>query len=186
MQASTPMAGLCARATLLSGLVASPAQADTLWQVRGDVFASQWGRTSDEALRGLALLRESASARETPERLSQDFERLFEGEEPRIVPRESHYVDGVDVDALAEQYERAGYTGVHRLPADHLANELGFFSQLALVSPSPEQQLNGFARDHLRVWGAECLAEISMAAASLFYQGVGAIGMDFVETLPAR
>lgn len=186
MQATTPITGLCARATLLSGLVAKPAQAETLWQVRSDVFESQWSRSSDEALRGLALLRESAAARETPERIAADFERLFGGEEPRVVPLESAHVSGLDVAALERDYAAAGFTGLPDLSADHLASELAFFSHSALVSPSPEADLNTFARDHLRRWAAECLAEISMAAASLFYQGVGAIGMDFIESLPTR
>nr|NLD39962.1 hypothetical protein [Actinomycetales bacterium] len=188
MTTATPSAasGLCARAALLSSLLAHPVDAGTLWQVRDELFASQWLRDTPEASRGLALLRESASAREGVERLAGDFDRLFVGAGARVVPRESHYRSAMTGGMLEGVYSELGFTAPQALPGDHLASELGFFSQLTVLTPAPEQHLANFARDHLRPWAAECFAEISLTAATLFYQGVGAIGMDFVESLRTR
>ncbi|HHW84405.1 MAG TPA: hypothetical protein GX743_11460 [Actinomycetales bacterium] len=188
MTTTTPNAasGLCARAALLSTLLSHPVEAGTLWQVRDELFASQWLRDTPEAVRGLALLRESASAREGVERLAMDFQRLFTGPDARVVPLESAYRPEVKPSQLSAMYEQMGFTQPDSLPADHLASELGFFSQLPVLTPSPAQHLADFAREHLRPWAAECFAEVSMTAATLFFQGVGAIGMDFVESLPMR
>lgn len=171
---------------MISTLLARPVEAGTLWQVRDEVFASQWMRDTPEASRGLALLRESAAARESVERLTVDFERLFTGSERRIDPVESAYVPDVSAADLELVYGEVGYRPIPDLPADHIANELGYFSQLTVLTSTPQHHLAHFAREHLRPWAAECLAEISLTAASLFYQGVGAVGMDFVESLPTR
>lgn len=178
--------GLYTRAALLSKLLAHPARPGTLWQVRDEVFAAEWMRETPEALRGLALLRESGAANETEERLSTDFERIFGGDVPRVVPLESTYRPGVSARDLARIYEESGFHQLSGLPADHLANELGYFSALGGISASPEEHLTSFAREHLRPWAGACLAEISQSAATMFYQGVGAIGMDFIESLPTR
>jgi len=179
-------AGLCARAALLSSLLSAPADPATLCQVRDDAFAGQWERSSPEARRGLALLRESANAQEDEERLAADFTRLFEGEERRIDPRESAYRPEADLVELAATYEAAGFAAPFELPLDHLATELLFAARLPDAAPRPARALAGFAHAHLRLWASECLAEVSLRASSLFYQGVGTLGMDYIESLPTR
>ncbi len=178
--------GLYTRAALLSKLLARPARPGTLWQVRDGVFADEWMRETPEALRGLALLRESGAANETEERLGADFERIFAGDAPRVLPLESSYRPGVSAGDLLGIYEDLGFHQLTGLPADHLANELGYFAALGVLAASPEEHLTSFAREHLRPWAGACLAEISQSAATMFYQGVGAIGMDFIESLPTR
>lgn len=187
MTTTTPAsaAGLCARAALLSGILARPVNGALLWQVRDEVFASQWSRDTPEALRGVGLLHESATARESAERINADFARLFVGPEARVEPCESRFREA-DVAELEALYASVGFQAHEQLPADHLANELAFFSQLTMLSDNPERQLTEFARNHLRPWAGECLAEISLRAATLFYQGIGAIGMDYIESLPTR
>ena len=177
---------LCARALLLSSLLEAPVDAVTLSQVRDPGFATQWERTSPEARRGLALLVESAAAGEDLERLAADFTRLFDGEECRIIPRESAYRPETDLDSLAAAYNRMGFVVPAGLALDHIATEPRFAAGLPETAPRPDRALASFAHDHLRVWASECLAEISLRAGSLFYQGVGTLGMDYVESLPTR
>lgn len=174
--------GMAARASLLAALVGRPVDVNLLWQVRDDYFCTQWARTTPEAERGLALLRESASARETAERLNADRERLF-GPEGRISLTESCRT-GQESGHLADYYAAYGFASFDGLPADHLATELRFLAHLA--SSGQEQELPGFAREHLRPWAAECFAEISFRAGSLYFQGIGALGMDFIESLAVR
>lgn len=177
------LAGMRAGAGLLSSLLAAPPDSDLLWQVRDHYFATQWERTTPEALRGLALLRESATAREDPERVDTDHERLFGEEGCGIIPRESAYRAGVTEEDIAAVYARAGVEISSGLPADHIASELQFVARLP---ESARQTLTGFIHEHLRLWAPECLGEISLRAGSLFFQGVGALAMDYVESLPAR
>ena len=176
-------AGMRASAGLLSALLAGPVDADLLWQVRDPYFASQWGRATPEARRGLALLRESAAAGERPERLLADHERLFGEEGCGIEARESAYRPGVTAQEIAAIYARAEVDVPPELPADHLASQLRFVARLP---ESARATLTGFVHVHLRQWAPECLGEISLRAGSLFYQGVGALAMDYVESLPAR
>lgn len=157
--------------------------ADLLWQVRDQYFTQQWERTTNEARRGLALLRESAAAREDLERVTADFTRLFGEDGCRIVPRESAYRPGVTEGELAAIYARAGVDVPSDLPADHLASELLFVARLPV---SARATLTEFTHEHLRRWGPECLGEVALRAGSLFYQGVGALGMDYIEALPVR
>lgn len=174
--------GMAARATLLAALVGRPVDPNLLWQVRDDYFCNQWGRSTPEASRGLALLRESAAARETPERLNADFERLF-GAEGRIDLTESSRT-GVDPDHLEAYYGAFGFEEFDGLSVDHLSTELRFLTHLA--GNGHERELPEFTREHLRPWASECFAEISFRAGSLYYQGIGALGMDFIESLAVR
>lgn len=183
---TTSTTGLCGRAMVLSSLLARPIETEQLWQVRDDYFASQWDRTTAEATRGLALLRESAAAREDIGKLAADFERLFVGAPPRIIPRESAYRPEVTPEDISEIYKNAGVTIPGELPSDHIASELAFVAQLPMVSPTPTRLLAQFAHDHLRSWAPVCLAEISMRAGTLFYQGVGALAMDYIESIPSH
>ncbi len=177
------MAGMRASAQLLSSLVAEPVDSGLLWQVRDQYFTRQWERHSPEAQRGLALLRESAVAREDLERLEADFHRLFGEDGCGIVPCESAYRAGVTAGELAAVYARAGIDLPADLPADHLAAELRFVARLP---ESARTTLTEFTHEHLRLWAPECFGEISLRAGSLFYQGVGALGMDYIESLPVR
>lgn len=177
---------LCARAMLLSTLLEGPVDALTLSQVREPEFAASWERTTPEARRGLALLRESAAAAEDLERLAADFARLFEGEECRVIPREAVYRPETDLAALAAVYAKAGFAVPEGLPVDHIATELRFAALLPGAASRPDRALATFTHDHLRVWASECLAEVSLRAGSLFYQGVGTLGMDYIESLPTR
>lgn len=178
--------GLSGRAMLLSTLLAHPIDNDQLWQIRDENFGSQWDRESAEATRALALLRESSAAREDIAKLKADFDRLFVGAPPRVNPRESAYRSDADPEKLRALYDDAGISMPWELPADHIACELAYVGQLPLVSPSPTQKMTDFARDHLRTWAPVCLAEISMRAGSLLYQGVGALAMDYIESLPTH
>lgn len=178
--------GLSGRAMLLSTLLARPIENDQLWQIRGESFGSQWDRDTPEAQRGLALLRESAAAREDRAKLAADFERLFVGAPPRINPRESAYLPGADPEALRRLYEDAGVSMSWELAPDHIACELAYLGQLPLISPSPTRQMTQFTHDHLRAWAPLCLGEISLRAGSLLYQGIGALGMDYIESIPAH
>lgn len=177
------LAGMRAGAGLLSSLLAAPVDSDLLWQVRDHYFATQWERGTPEARRALALLRESEAAREDLERITADLDRLFGEEGCGIVPRESGYRAGVSADEIAALYAHAGVEPSIGLPADHIATELRF---VALLPESSRPILTGFIHEHLRLWAPECLGEISLRAGSLFYQGVGALAMDYVESLPAR
>jgi len=177
---------LCAHALLLSTLLAAPVDEDTLDRVRDPGFALHWERATREARRGLALLVESAAAGEGIARIAADFARLFEGDECRVVPRESVYRPETDLEALAAIYSRAGFVVPEGLPLDHIATELRFAALLPVLAARPDREFPRFAHDHLRGWGSECLAEISLRAGSLFYQGVGTLGMDYVESLPTR
>ncbi|MGM0385006.1 MAG: TorD/DmsD family molecular chaperone [Actinomycetota bacterium] len=177
------MAGMRAGAQLLSSLIAGPVDSGLLWQVRDQYFTRQWERHSPEAQRGLALLRESAVAREDLERLGADFHRLFGEDGCGIVARESAYRPGVTAEQLAALYDHAGIDVPADLPADHLAAELQFVARLP---ESARTTLADFTHEHLRMWAPECFGEISLRAGSLFYQGVGALGMDYIESLPVR
>lgn len=178
--------GLSGRAMLLSTLLAHPIENDQLWQVRDENFGLQWDRTTPEATRALALLRESAAAREDSAKLRSDFERLFVGAPPRINPRESAYRREIDPEVIRAIYDDAGVSVPWDLPADHIACELAYVAQLPLISPSPTHHMTVFARDHLRSWAPVCLAEVSLRAGSLLYQGVGALAMDYIESLPTH
>ncbi|MDN5559257.1 MAG: molecular chaperone TorD family protein [Ruaniaceae bacterium] len=178
--------GLSGRAMLLSTLLAHPIENDQLWQIRDESFGIQWDRNTPEARRAIALLRESATARENDAKLAADFERLFAGAPPRIIPRESAYVPGVDPDELHRLYDDAGVSIPWALPPDHIACELAYVAQLPLVSPSPTRSMTAFVRDHLRTWAPLCLGEISLRAGSLLYQGIGALAMDYIESIPAH
>ncbi len=178
--------GLCGRAMLLSSLLAHPIEAEQLWQVRDDYFADHWGRSTPEAQRGLALMRESASAREDVAKLAADFDRLFGGPTPRVVPRESTYRSDITAQTLEVVYLTAGVSLTMDQPADHIATELAFVAQLPISSATPARTLAEFTREHLRTWAPVCLAEISMRAGSLLYQGVGALAMDYIESLPTH
>lgn len=178
--AQPAMAGMRAGAQLLSALIAAPVDADLLWQVRDQYFARQWERSTAEARRGLALLRESASAREDAERLAAEFTRLFGAEGCRIVPRESAYRTDVTAQDVATAYAAFGVDPPVDLPADHLASEL-----LVLARLDPAHAA-AFTYGHLRHWASECFGEIALRAGSLFYQGVGTLGMDYIESLPVR
>ena len=179
---SSLSAGLTARATLLAALVGRPVDTNLLWQVRDDYFGTQWARSTPEAKRGLALLRESAAVRETVERLNHDYERLF-GPEGRIRLEESVHT-GLNPRHLEAYYGAFGFERFDGLAPDHLATELRFLAHLAGVGN--ETELPAFTREHLRPWAPECFAEITMRAGSLYYQGVGALGMDFIESLAVR
>lgn len=180
------MTGLCSRATVLSSLLARPAEDPLLWQVRNDHFSTQWGAASAAGERGLALLRESATAREDVERLAHDFDRLFSGEHPRLRPCQSAYRCDCTAAALAEAYRASGISVMDSLPADHVANELYYVSQFHLMLNSDAGSvLRRFTLEHLK-WAGELFGELSLRAGSLFYQGVGLLGMDYIESLPAR
>lgn len=182
----TTTSGLSGRAMLLSTLLAHPIDNDQLWHVRDESFGNQWDRGTPEASRALALMRESAAAREDTTKLHADFERLFAGTPPRIDPRESAYLPDVTPASLRLLYEESGVSVPSDLPPDHIACELAYVAQLPLVSPSPSQPMTAFARAHLRVWAPVCLAEVSMRAGSLLYQGIGALAMDYIESLPTH
>lgn len=171
---------ILAHAAVLSSLVAGPVDADLAGKVRDPHFAQQWERTTPEALRGLALLRESTAAREDVDRLLADYSRLFGAEGCGIVACESAYLPGVTAADLEELYSRTGMSTSTGLPADHLATELRF---VAWMDPSA---LPDFMRHHLGRWATACFGEIALRAGSLFYQGVGVLGMDYVESLPDR
>lgn len=182
----TATSGLFARAALLSELLAAPASAENLTLLRAETFPAQWARNTVEAARGLGLITESGAAHESVERVAADYKRLFVGPGRRIVALASAYAPHLQAADLEAVYAELGFQPIPALPAHHLANELAFFARLTVLSPAPEQLLTTFAREHLRPWAGECLAEISLRAATLFYQGVGAIGMDFIESLPTR
>lgn len=178
------VSGLCSRATVLASLLSRPVEDPLLWQVRDEYFASQWGPASAYGQRGLALLRESAAAREDVERLARDFERLFGGDHPRLQACQSTHEAGVTATQLETLYRSRGVNVIEHLPADHLANELYYASQLHLVTDA-EALLRSFTLEHLK-WAGQFFAEIALRAGSLFYQGVGALGVDYIESAPAR
>ncbi|SNU01579.1 chaperone TorD involved in molybdoenzyme TorA maturation [Ruaniaceae bacterium KH17] len=180
------LSGLSGRATLLSTLLAHPIDSDQMWQIRGESFGGQWDRTSPEATRALALLRESAAAREDLARIAGDYQRLFGGDPPRIDPRESAYNPDVDPEELRALYVTSGASMPWELEPDHISSELAYLAQLPLISANATHDMTAFARDHLRSWAPVCLAEMSLRAGSLLYQGVGALAMDFIESLPVH
>jgi len=148
--------------------------------------------------RGLELLESSTSESETAADLNRDYQRLFVGPDSLLAPPyESVYrtVDRLLFDEptfeVRAAYRTLGLQAPHlnREPDDHIGLEFSFLSSLcehALVALARDDRRRfdevldihrRFLCSHLLLWGGDCLGLVETNSQTLFYKGVGALGL---------
>ena len=184
--------------TLSRLLLAAPAAA-VLAQVRDPGLLAEWPLPDEpECRRGVALLGESAAAREAEAKIRRDYNRLFVGPERlKAPPYESvhrspdHLVFDRETLEVRAAYAQFGLAAprLNQEPDDHIGLELGFLATLcvrgldALESDDDGEltrvldALAAFLRDHVLLWAPRCLTQVAEGSATYFYQGVAALGL---------
>ncbi|GAA1644029.1 TorD/DmsD family molecular chaperone [Georgenia ruanii] len=184
--------------TLSRLLVAAPAAA-VLGRVRDPELLAQWPLPDvPECLRGVALLSESAAAREAEATVRRDYNRLFVGPERlKAPPYESvhrspdHLVFDRETLQVRAAYAQFGLAAprLNQEPDDHIGLELGFLATLcvrgldALEADDDGElarvlgALVAFLRDHVLLWAPRCLTQVAEGSATYFFQGVAALGL---------
>lgn len=128
--------------------------------------------------------------------IAADFTRLFIADEEylKAPPYASYYLESSgetftqESDELSKLYASLNFTPTlypHE-PCDHLASELEFLALLLkqnIANPSPSALLLSFLEYRLTPWSNECLAYLQKNALTPFYQGVGYLTQDLLETL---
>jgi TorA maturation chaperone TorD len=185
--------------TTLARLLLAAPDLSVLARVRDPELLAQWPLPQDpDCRRGVALLAESATARETEAKLRRDYNRLFIGPERlKAPPYESvhrspdHLVFDRETLEVRAAYAQFGLAAprLNQEPDDHIGLELGFLAALCVrgldaLEADDDRELArvldavaAFLRDHLLVWGPRCLTQAANASATYFYQGVAALGL---------
>ncbi len=199
-------AGAC---TFLSRLFLLPAEERLLAAVADASLLADWPLRRDElTTEGLALLHQAACGpeRETVADLDADYQTLFVGPGHVLAcPYESVYLS--DEHLIFEQQTLSVRTfyadfGVqapelNKEPDDHIGLELSFIAHLCVlgmdaVDVGSEDDLatvleaiGRFVREHLLLWGFDCLERLEAGAQTRFYRGLGLLAQGSLRQLAA-
>ncbi|WP_211489935.1 TorD/DmsD family molecular chaperone [Georgenia thermotolerans] len=185
--------------TTLSRLLLAAPPAAVLGQVRDPGLLAHWPLPDHpECRRGVALLGESATAREAEAKIRTDYNRLFVGPERlKAPPYESvhrspdHLVFDRETLEVRAAYAQFGLAAprLNQEPDDHIGLELGFLATLCVLGLDAIEAdddgelarvldaLVAFLRDHVLRWASRCLTQVADGSATYFYQGVAALGL---------
>jgi TorA maturation chaperone TorD len=191
--------GFAAAYSSLARLLLAPADDELLERLAAPGQLEAWPMPRDPATcRGLDRLRALGADRESVTSLERDYERLFVGPNSMLAPPyESVYLTMERLIFDGPTFEvRAAYRSLgmqapsfNREPDDHIGLEFSFLSLLCTRAldaaergdqPAVESVLEAqrrFLSEHLLRFGAECLGLVEANAQTIFYQGVGALGL---------
>lgn len=196
---ATRLDGFAAAYGVMSRLLLAPADRELLAALAEPALLSAWPlRRDPDTARGLDLLAASRSAGEDVPALVRDYDRLFVGPGRLLAPPyESVYrtEEGLLFEEPTFQVRAAYQTfglaapRMNREPDDHIGLEFSFLEHLshralAALDAGDEFRLDttlagqsAFLRDHLLVWGQDCLRAVARHAQTAFYRGTAALGL---------
>ena len=180
-----------------SRFVLAPVDDDLLERLGEPGQLESWPMPRDtDTSRGLELVRTSLESAEAVAALKRDYERLFTL--PVWRTPERLLFDAPTFEVRAE-YRSLGVQApsLNRDPDDHLGLEFNFLGLVcshaldahdrgdtAGLDQALETQRR-FLGDHLLRWGPDFLASVEQNAETVFYKGVGALGLGVLTNAAA-
>ncbi|MDO5700706.1 MAG: hypothetical protein Q4P36_04455 [Bowdeniella nasicola] len=176
VSAAVPVTGCQApHFSAFAHILIAPPSADQLWVLRNPEYTAHLSGTNPETRRALALLVESAVAREQVAKLTEDFHRTLNPHVARDAPLARHHL-AVDVSQLRSDLAALTPEGreVENLPRDHLGVLLYAVGQA--WQDNKIERAREAVETLVRPWAGAAFATLALRSASLFYQGVHTLG----------
>lgn len=187
----------------LARFLLAPADTELLAELGRPGQLAAWPLPLDvDTSRGLDGIAASLQASERGEDLAEDYQRLFVGPGHLLAPpyesvhrTRDRLLFDVPTFEVRAAYNEFGMQAprLNREPDDHLGLELSFLGSLcniALDAIDREDRAalqralaaqRRFLAEHLLPWGSDCLRMVEVNAKTLFYRGVGALGLGLLS-----
>ena len=154
-----------------------------------DMLATMRG---DETPLGQAVGRLSLLAsKSSPDSVDIEYHKLFIGvEEGEVHPYGSRYMDDFlhesPLERLRSDMSRAGIGMREEVsePEDHIAALCEMMAGMILgdfSTPVPLEEQRSFFKAHISAWAVTFFKDLQIARSSIFYTGVGGIGVAFIH-----